>query len=299
MTQADLIAAWRSLDTTPGLGRKKLAALALALTEAGLTARDLIGSEPERLRALGLSPKLADAASASIRSISDHDSSNPVVVPGMGDYPMERLKGRIPPPVVIRYQGNARLLNTPAIAVGGSRDTPPRVLDFVGELARAAATAGLNVVSGLARGVDRTAHTSALEAGGTTTAVLASGLDEWASSADSLGPHGDDLLVVSEFEDGAAWSPHRAMQRNETIASLSDVVVVAAAGSSGGSLSMGRTCLKSGMRLVVPAELVETSPGLPLLVDEGAEPIACADFEWLGGLRNSRATPTPAAPTLF
>lgn len=299
MTQADLIAAWRSLETTPGLGRKKLAALAVALDDAGMTAEDIVGAEPERLRSLGLSPKLANAASDSVRSISSDVSSAQVIVPGLGEYPMERLRGPIPPPVVIRYQGNPRLLNTPAIAVGGSRDASPQVLDFVATLSRLAAEAGLNVVSGLARGVDHAAHTAALEVEGTTTAVLASGLDEWTTSANRLEAGGGDLLVVSEFEGDARWSPHRAMQRNETIASLSDAVVVAAAGTSGGSLSMGRTCLKSGIRLLVPAELVAASPGLSILLEEGAEAIAREDFEWLQSLNPPATTEGPVPPTLF
>ena len=299
MRTADLVATWIALESTPGLGRKKLAALALALMDAGTTAQDLIGSGPERLRTLGLSAKLADAASNSLRMITDDVSMTAVVVPGMDDYPVERLSGSIPPPVLIRYRGNPQLLSNRALAVAGSRDAPPDVLDFVGHLSRAAAAVGLNVVSGLARGVDRTAHTVSLDVGGTTAAVLASGLDEWAASSDRLEAHRGELLVVSEFEDGASWSPHRAMQRNATIASFSEAVLVAAAGTSGGSLSMGRTCLKAGVRVLVPAEFVAASAGLPILVREGAEPIPCSDFRWLDELGRSVSTPGPRAPRLF
>src|SRR3990172_13198172 len=68
--------------------------------------------------------------------------------------------------------GNAALLDSKSIGICGSRHGSPRGLERAREFGREAALKGTTVVSGYARGVDREAHLGALEAGGSTIAVL-------------------------------------------------------------------------------------------------------------------------------
>ena len=83
------------------------------------------------------------------------------------------------PPIGLFIRGDvdATLLDQPAVAVVGARSCSPYGASVARTLGRELAAAGLVVVSGLARGVDGEAHRGALEAGGTTVAVLGCGVD--------------------------------------------------------------------------------------------------------------------------
>ncbi len=169
------------------------------------------------------------------------------------------------------------MLDNPAVGFSGSRNASPAVLQLVQSLASALASNGITIVSGNAKGVDACAHQSAADAGAATVAVLAEGLDSFAPSW-AMNDDGG-WLAVSQFADGSAWQSHHAMSRNETIAALSDVVVVAAAGDSGGSLAMGRLCLKTGHHVAVPEIDDAEAPGNRLLLEEGAIALPFDDVE--------------------
>jgi len=104
----------------------------------------------------------------------------------------------------------------------------------------------------------------------------------------------DDVCIVSEFPPDAPWSGPRAMQRNSTIAALSDTVVVIAAGESGGSWEMGQLCLKKGKRLFVLETSDDAAPGNRKLIRAGAEPVTHDDLA--AALRH---TPPEIQATLF
>ena len=108
------------------------------------------------------------------------------------------------------------------------------------------------LVSGYALGVDLASHIAALEAGGTTTLVLAEGLNrvkkfnkgdiervwDW-----------NRVLVVSEFNLDEAWSKENAFQRNGTVCRLSRAVIVAEAARISGTMNTVRHCLKQKLPL--------------------------------------------------
>jgi DNA processing protein len=107
------------------------------------------------------------------------------------------------------------------------------------------ARAGVNVVSGYAKGVDTASHIAALEAGGTTTLVLATGLAGWWKKNDIAAVWDwNRVLVVSEFELNDPWTPARAFQRNGTVIRLSRAVIVAEAARISGTMNTVRQCLK-------------------------------------------------------
>src|SRR5207244_5132102 len=81
------------------------------------------------------------------------------------------------PPPVLWVRGRVESLNAPAVAIVGSRAGSAYALAVAERLATDLTAAGLVVVSGLARGVDSSGHRGALAAGGSTVAVLGSGVD--------------------------------------------------------------------------------------------------------------------------
>jgi DNA processing protein len=128
-----------------------------------------------------------------------------------------------------------------AVAVVGTRRMTDYGRRLAREIASSLARAGVVIVSGLAQGIDSTAHSAALEAGGETVAVLGEGLMAFAHVgpllrrrlAREIAEHG---AVVSEYPldvHGTEWTFPR---RNETIVGLSDAVVVIEAPQRSGAL---------------------------------------------------------------
>ena len=115
------------------------------------------------------------------------------------------------PPVglFVRGDADAALLERPAVAVVGARSCSPYGASVARTLGRELAAAGLVVVSGLARGVDGEAHRGALEAGGTTVAVLGCGVDRVypAAHAELARRVAERGLIVSEYAPGVEPAP--------------------------------------------------------------------------------------------
>ncbi len=157
--------------------------------------------------------------------------------PGDGDFP-ERLT-RIPgAPATLRLRGR---MGSPVarVALVGSRDPDEYGRDMARRLARGLVRAGVSVVSGGARGIDAEAHEGALEAGGHTVSVLASGVDLPSPRGhldlfDRILDAGGALL--SEYDDGTPACGFRFVERNRIVSGLCDAVVVVRAGRRSGAL---------------------------------------------------------------
>ena len=161
-----------------------------------------------------------------------------------------------------------------AVAIVGSRAASPLGLAFAEELALDLASAGLVVVSGLARGIDAAAHRGVLAARGRTVAVLGSGLDrlyppEHASLAERIAAEG---AVVSEFPLGTPPWKSNFPRRNRVIAGWARAVVVVEAGERSGALSTARTALDEGRDVMaVPGHPSEPQAvGTNALLRDGA-----------------------------
>lgn len=145
------------------------------------------------------------------------------------DYPA-RLKSllRTQSPPLLFGCGQRQLLNSPGVAVIGSRDATPEDLELATRLGAQAASEGLCIVSGAARGVDEAAMLGALAAGGTAVGVLADGLFRAVTSSkyrQHLGA--GSLALVSPFNPDAGFDVGSAMSRNRYIYCLSSAAVVA------------------------------------------------------------------------
>ena len=91
-------------------------------------------------------------------------------------YP-QLLKEIFDPPLILHCLGRIEALSHPSIALVGSRRGTIYGKEAARKLARDLASAGLGIVSGLARGIDTQGHIGALDGGGLTVAVLGSGVD--------------------------------------------------------------------------------------------------------------------------
>jgi len=159
-------------------------------------------------------------------------------------YPF-RLREIHDPPLVIYMRGELSPEDlTYSAAVIGTRKPTSYGQRIAKDMARSLSQAGVAVISGMAVGIDSLAHYGAIEGGGKTVAVLASGVDIcYPSSNRPLfnklvdGSHG---AVISEFPPGTRPEQWRFPARNRIISGLSEVVLVIEAGETSGSLITAR-----------------------------------------------------------
>ncbi|PLW70868.1 DNA-processing protein DprA [Pseudohalioglobus lutimaris] len=152
------------------------------------------------------------------------------------------------PPQTLYVRGDVELLSKPQLAIVGARRATAMGLKLAEEIAGAATRAGLGVCSGLALGIDGAAHRGALIAGGSTVAVMATGVER-------IYPHrhsglGEEIAaagcVVTEFPPGTPPLPHNFPRRNRIISGLSLGVLVVEAALPSGSLITANIAAEQG-----------------------------------------------------
>lgn len=189
---------------------------------------------------------------------------------GSSEYPNLLGEMRGAPPVLF-YQGKAELMRSPATGVCGSRKATDEGLRAAASCGEIAAQRGLVVISGYARGVDMTTHTSTLAAGGATIIVLPEGIDNFRVKRGAFADVWDPqrTLVVSQFSPTRPWSAGGAMTRNGVIIGLSLALVVVEAGEKGGTLAAGIKALDLN-RKVITLQFAAIPRGNALLLQRGA-----------------------------
>lgn len=144
------------------------------------------------------------------------------------DYP-EMLKTKLQEraPTLIYGCGEKKLLHNGGLAVVGSRGADEQSLEFTQSVSRLAASAGVTIISGGAKGVDRAAMAGSLEAGGTAVGVLADQLQRLAVAPDCREPIRDGrLTLISLVDPSVGFNVGNAMQRNKIIYCLADAALV-------------------------------------------------------------------------
>lgn len=209
-----------------------------------------------------------------------------------------------PPPVCLFALGRELGGGAPALGVVGTRSPTPYGLESCGRLVRPLARRGVEIWSGLARGIDQAAHLAALEAEGRTCAVLGAGL---------LRPYpaGSEMLIRRIAERGTALSEypptfharrHFFPRRNALLAAIArDVLVVQAAERSGSLLTAWMALDLGGTVLAVPDRIDEPlARGVLELLREGAVPVgSAADIAESLGWELAPEEPSRAAEPLL
>lgn len=167
-------------------------------------------------------------------------------------------------PARLWIAGDTDLLKRePRVSIVGSRTASHLGISRARRLARILAEHSVPVVSGLARGIDTSAHRSTIEAGGKTIAVLGTPLNRTypAENADLQREIMENHLAISQFPVGAITQRSSFPIRNRTMALISRASVIVEAGETSGSLSQGWEALRLG-RLLFIMESIFKAPGL-------------------------------------
>jgi len=195
-------------------------------------------------------------------------------------YP-EYLKQIYDPPPVLYIKGNERVLKDKAIAIVGSRKASTYGKRVAINFARELASMNINIISGMARGIDSFAHKGAIEAGGPTTAVFGCGIDI------VYPPENEDLMnqivkygcVVSSFPLETAPLLANFPARNRIISGLTLGTLVVEAAEKSGSLITADFSLEQGREVfAIPGNIFSPySRGTHKLIKQGAKLVESVD----------------------
>lgn len=188
-------------------------------------------------------------------------------------YP-QKLKDIYDPPPVIFYRG---VLNfqLPSVAIIGSRNSTVYGRKIASRTAAELAQMGVNIISGLANGIDSTAHQGALSVdAGITTAILGNGFNYLYPSQNRLLAQKimNKGLMLTEFNPEVAPKAKNFPRRNRIISALADLILVVEAGAKSGTLITVDYALEQGKDIMaVPANIDRpNSIGCNKLIQKGA-----------------------------
>ncbi|MGH9708284.1 MAG: DNA-processing protein DprA [Candidatus Acidiferrales bacterium] len=269
---------WLALALTPGLGARMAGKLLRefgspeAVFNASLTALEaqrLPAAVAQSLHARNsmsaAAKELAQAQAAGCRLLTWDEPAYPT-----------RLKEIYDPPPLLYVLGNVELLNRHIISVVGSRRPTPYGNQMAERLGRDLAERGLVVASGLARGIDASAHKGALSTPqGATIGVVGAGIDV-------IYPKENKKLfteimqrgaIISEFPMGTFPAPQNFPIRNRVIAGMGLGVVVVEGAQYSGSLITARLGMEFGREVFgVPGNVTQPSSfGPNQLIKQGAK----------------------------
>lgn len=188
-------------------------------------------------------------------------------------YP-KRLKNIPDAPYGIYVEGKLPEENIPSIAVIGARQCSDYGRLMAQRCGRELALAGINVISGMAKGIDGISQWSALEAGGKAIAVLGCGTDIcYPSENRNLYMKVKEKgAVISEYPPGTSPAARLFPRRNRIISGLADIVLIVEAREKSGTLITADMALEQGREVyVIPGRITDgLSQGCNQMIKQGA-----------------------------
>ncbi len=297
---ADL-ASWIALNQIPGLGNESLR----RLLQAFGTPEHIYATPTHALKQV-VKPDVAEAIAQGFdedvlvpTATWLEDARNSIVTLADSDYP-QALFNITDPPLLLYVKGRRDLLNRPSLAVVGSRSATTQGLSNAEAFAHAASDAGLCIVSGLAHGIDAAAHRGGLRGGGSSVAVVGTGLDRVypAANRELAQKLAEEGAIISEFPLGTPPLAANFPRRNRIISGLSVGCLVVEASVQSGSLITARMALEQGREVfAIPGSIhAPQARGCHKLIKQGAKLVECAQdiLEELGHyLATSAVSATP------
>ncbi|MEE9272833.1 MAG: DNA-processing protein DprA [Robiginitomaculum sp.] len=205
------------------------------------------------------------------------------------DYP-KYLKAVDPAPPIISVLGSVSVLHRPCIAIIGSRNASAIGLRFARQMASELGVQGFTIVSGLARGIDASAHAGAMETG--TAAVLGGGVDHIypRQNTQIYQNMANQGAIVSESPLGYRASARDFPRRNRIISGLSKGVVIIEAAERSGTLITARYALEQNREVMAApgSPLDPRTKGCNRLIRQGAALIESSE-DIINVLENIRA----------
>ena len=302
----EVLRQWLALLRAPGIGPISFARLLRS------------AATPDRLLAHALASTALPAAtrealrSPDERAIEDDltwsvKSGQRILSLASPEYPP--LLREIPdPPPLLFVTGDTACLQTPQLAMVGSRNPSPGGLDNAREFAGHLSGVGLTITSGLALGIDAASHRGAIDNRGRTLAVMGTGPDRIYPArhrdlarliVDSGG------VVLTEFPTGTQPRPENFPRRNRIISGLSLGTLVVEAAPRSGSLTTARHATEQGREVfAIPGSIHNPmARGCHALIRQGAKLVESAldILEELGPIASSlgalqQSPGTEAAP---
>jgi len=277
MVGTDELKYWVGFSRIPGIGRVRF----LQLKEHFGSLQDAWKAPEGKLKQAGLDSRSVDSLVAlrpkisldaemekleryKMKAITCEDTRYPPELKEIYDYPpVLYVRGNLPP------QGE------PCLAVVGTRRPTIYGRQVTEEIVADLARSEITIVSGLARGIDSVAHRAALNVGGKTLAVFASGLDivypgENAKLAQAIMEHG---ALISEYPLGIKPKAENFPLRNRIMSGLSLGVLVIEAGERSGALITAHQAVEQSREVfAIPGSILSPmSKGTNRLIQEGAK----------------------------
>ncbi len=241
------LAYWVAFSRVPHVGRARFEQLeswfgsldrawhgsASDLRDAGIDARAIAAILDSRPR-IDPQHELDRLAQCGITALTWHDDRYP-----------ERLKQTYDRPPVLYLRGELSAADAWSVAIVGTRRASSYGKQATEHLVEGLVAAGVTIVSGLARGIDTIAHSSALRAGGRTIGVLPCPVDQVypvqnARLAEQMITHG---ALVSDYPLDARMAKEHFWRRNRIVAGMTLGTVVVEAGEESGALITARQAL--------------------------------------------------------
>lgn len=179
-------------------------------------------------------------------------------------------------PAVIFYKGNIKKLQQPNnVAIVGARNCTQYGKIITSNISKEISRCNINIISGMARGIDSISHNVCIENKGYTCAILGSGIDV------IYPPENKDLYnniienggcIISEFLPGTKPYPANFPRRNRIISGLSKLIIIVEAGEKSGSLITAGLALEQGKDVMaVPGSIFsKVCKGTNKLIKDGA-----------------------------
>lgn len=267
---------WVALSLIHGLGGESYRRLLQSFGEpeqiftAGYPALEKVVRAPVA-RQISVGPDL-DALTPTLKWLEN--PLNHIVTLADTDYPQALLEVPDPPPLLY-VKGQRQYLNVPALAIVGSRNATPQGLANAERFARHLSNHGLCIVSGMALGIDGSAHRGGMQGQASSIAVVGTGLDivypaRHRELAHELAQNG---ALVSEFPLGTASKAQNFPRRNRLISGLSRGCLVVEAALQSGSLITARLAAEQGREVfAIPGSIHSPmAKGCHYLIKQGAK----------------------------
>lgn len=201
-----------------------------------------------------------DAARAKLLALLGEERlrSVGIRVNGAGEYP-GKLRDADHPVELLYYRGNWELVETPSVAIVGTRNPTADGVLNAKRIAHALVREGFTVVSGLAKGIDTAAHTAAMESKGKTIAVIGTPLFEYYPKENKALQEeiAERFLLVSQVPflryAQQSYKTNRLFfpARNVTMSALTQATIIVEAGNTSGTLVQARAALAQGRKLFI------------------------------------------------
>ena len=216
---------------------------------SGLVPSDLVCEDDAKRNAESVYGKLI---------ASDNITKFGVRVHGAAEYP-EKLRDAKHPVELLYYQGCWDLVASRSVAVVGARKAGRDGLARTRKLVKSLIEDDFTIVSGLAQGVDKVAHTTALENGGRTIAVIGTPLSHTypKDNADLQREIAERFLVISQVPvlryESRDYRYNRLFfpERNKTMSALTEATIIVEAGETSGTLIQAQAALEQGRKLFI------------------------------------------------